>query len=140
MEGRIGRSFLPSACDEPNFFPGDIGLDFRYFEIIGPFCNQENSTTCVTVDFFSGNCTDANNPSDVLVIPTAYSEFNSDDLQSGYLGTIGLESPNQFRFTLGAEEQFFVIGQAVRGINATQGDGTGCEFSVLVEFDDECGR
>ena len=141
VEGRLGVAFDSSTCMDFNFFPGRIGVAMRNFEEIGPFCNTGGSTVCVTVSFFPNDCVEAANAENVLVIPAAYTEFNPAEFGSGngYLGTIGLDNPNQFQFLLDAGEQFVVIGQQVRDLEAPE-NGLGCTFGVSVEFDSNCGE
>jgi len=68
------------------------------------------------------------------VFATAYSSFNPQDLSSGYLGDIGVPgSASEFSFNVPPNEEFFVVGQQIRDINATD-NGSGCVFSVVASF------
>ena len=136
--GRLGRLFDGTTCDGINVVPDAIGTELRRYEKIGPFCNTGNSTACVSVNFDSGTCVDANNINFDLVIPAAYKEFNPANISESFLGSIGNESPGFFQFQVEANSTFVIVGTQVRGINATEGDGLGCTFGVVVGLDDEC--
>ena len=131
MTGRIGRSFTNSSCVPTRPYPGTIGNEERYYELIGPFRNPSAGAACARVSVDLGNCGDSS-----LLFVAAFSEFDPVNQGNNYLGDIGWpERFSQFTFVVPAAGDFFVVGQQRLPLVLTnQNTGEGCVFSVSVDF------
>ena len=82
MDGRLERNdTMPSNCDGPRPFPGVIGTEPRFFNLVGPFVNDSPNERCATLVWNFGTCTRPAVPPetgfDVLVHPSGRSYYDT---------------------------------------------------------------
>jgi hypothetical protein len=131
MVGRIRRDPDASTCENNKAFPGIFGNIPRFYEILGPWCNEADEEVCATMIWSFDDCIDQG---DVLVHPIAYSSFDPNNPGEGYLGDSGRSENSVFSFNVPAKSEIYFVGQQV----FPGPDGVGCTFTVRVDFDN-CG-
>ncbi|KAL7579959.1 hypothetical protein ACA910_004954 [Epithemia clementina (nom. ined.)] len=142
MNGRLQRNdTIPTNCDGPRPFPGQFGAAPRYYNVVGPFVNDEPNTRCATLVWDYGTCTIPSNTSaigfDVLIHPSVYTSFNPNDLSSGYISDPGTSASPRFDFLVPGETEFVFVAQSVFFIADGNARGVlGCSYSITVLFDD----
>jgi hypothetical protein len=131
MVGRLRRDPDASTCENRKEYPGIFGNIPRFYEMIGPWCNEADEEVCVTMIWNFDDCIEQG---DVLIHPIAYSSFDPENPAEGYLGDSGRSENSVFSFNVAPKSDIYFVGQQV----FPGPDGLGCTFSVRVDFGD-CG-
>eukprot|EP00522_Entomoneis_paludosa_P003099 CAMPEP_0172474200 /NCGR_PEP_ID=MMETSP1065-20121228/69237_1 /TAXON_ID=265537 /ORGANISM="Amphiprora paludosa, Strain CCMP125" /LENGTH=620 /DNA_ID=CAMNT_0013232379 /DNA_START=5 /DNA_END=1867 /DNA_ORIENTATION=+ len=134
MSGRLRRDG-DSTCEVQKPYPGRFGNFPTFFNVIGPFVNDESTTRCATLFWDYGNCTAAG---EVLLHPSVYSSFNRSNLEQGYIADSGADNVTSFSFNIPPDSQFEFVAQEVLPFQLPSFSGlvVGCFFSIRVEFED----